>query len=316
MPLKPPLSIFRRFFLCILLLSICFMTAGASASEPLVIDADQQFDFAGHLFKAEKYETAAAEYDRFVYFFPDDHRVDKAKYMAAVCYFKAGQWEKAKTGFNALTFPFKDTVISANAYFMLSKCHLRMGQTHQATADLRNLATLTRVKKVKDAACYELAWISINSGVFDNTPDCFESMGIEQRRAYGIDPLKSALLNSDALPYKNPKLAGFMSGIIPGAGQLYIERPKDAFTALLINAGLILAAYTAFDDDNTALGAVISFVEFGFYAGNIYGATTGAHKFNKNLKNRYIQHLNQEFRVGIALSGDTNGPAVLFRFDF
>ena len=33
---------------------------------------------------------------------------------------------------------------------------------------------------------------------------------------------------------------------------------------------------------NTPLAAVISFVEFGFYAGNIYGAVSSAHKYNRD----------------------------------
>ena len=40
----------------------------------------------------------------------------------------------------------------------------------------------------------------------------------------------------------------------------------------MLNAGLILSAWEAFDNELYALGGVISFVEFGFYAGNIYGA--------------------------------------------
>lgn len=315
MPHRPFPFISCRPFLWVIILSVFVFVTHAYGAKQLVIEQDRQFDFAAHLFSTQEYESAAAEYERFVYFFPDSSRVDEAKYMAGMGFFKAGQWEKAKKRFNTLAFPFKDTAISASAYFMLSRCHLQMGRPHQAAADLRNLIALTAKDPVKERACYELGWIHIDSGLFDTLPDCFNTMGVDKKQAYKIDRLMPVLSGSDDLEYKNPKLAGILSGIVPGSGQLYIERPRDALTAFLVNAGLILAAYTAFDDDNDALGSVISFVEFGFYAGNIYGAASGAHKYNKNLKNRYIKYLNQNFRVGFAPSGHKN-PAVLFRFDF
>jgi len=75
-----------------------------------------------------------------------------------------------------------------------------------------------------------------------------------------------------------------MLSVIPGAGYLYLERYQDALISLLVNTALIFAAYEAFDNDLYVLGGIISFVELGFYAGNIYGATTSAHKINRSQK--------------------------------
>ena len=53
----------------------------------------------------------------------------------------------------------------------------------------------------------------------------------------------------------------------------------------------------SFDKELYALGAVISVVEFGFYAGNIYGAVGSAHKYNKLQDAAFIDNLKLKFNV-------------------
>jgi hypothetical protein len=90
--------------------------------------------------------------------------------------------------------------------------------------------------------------------------------------------------------------------IVPGGGQLYCNRYQDAMTAFLINAGLIWAAWEAFDNEQYALGSVISFVEFGFYAGNIYGAVSSAHKYNRDRIAEFRERLNQRRQMSLSLA--------------
>jgi TM2 domain-containing membrane protein YozV len=92
---------------------------------------------------------------------------------------------------------------------------------------------------------------------------------------------------------KDPTVAGVLA-IVPGAGHLYCERPRDALISFLLNGALIYAAYEAFDEDLEVLGAVIAFFELSFYAGNIYSAVSSAHKYNRDEKNRFLNSLKKE----------------------
>lgn len=74
-----------------------------------------------------------------------------------------------------------------------------------------------------------------------------------------------------------------------------------------LNAGLGLAAWKAFEQDNPALGGVISFVGAGFYSGSIYGSVSAAHKFNHARK---IEILERPFYLSGAWRPDD--PAVSF----
>ena len=80
--------------------------------------------------------------------------------------------------------------------------------------------------------------------------------------------------------------------------------------AFLINAGLIWAAWEAFDDEQYALGSVITFVEFGFYAGNIYGAVSGAHKYNRDRVSEFRERLNQRRQISLSLAPVPEGAAL------
>jgi hypothetical protein len=123
-------------------------------------------------------------------------------------------------------------------------------------------------------------------------------------------------LSRDPLyPTKSPRLAGFLS-VLPGAGFAYCGRYRDALAAFLLNAGLILAACESFDNDNEALGAVIAFVGAGFYGGNIYGAVSSAHKYNRSSRQRFLEDLHSRTGVTLSLLPERRAIAVGLRYRF
>ena len=114
---------------------------------------------------------------------------------------------------------------------------------------------------------------------------------------------------------KSPALAGTLA-VIPGAGYLYCGRYKDALIALLVNGGLIWAAYESFSNDLYALGSVITFVEIGFYAGNIIGSVASAHKYNRKNEQQWIKHLRQRLKVSLGSRPETRGIELSLRYTY
>ena len=114
---------------------------------------------------------------------------------------------------------------------------------------------------------------------------------------------------------KNPGLAGALA-IVPGVGYLYCERYQDALIALLVNGGLIWAACEAFHNDLYALVAVITFVEVGFYAGNIYGSVSSAHKYNRKNERQWIDNLRRRLKVDLAGRPANMGFELSLRYTF
>jgi hypothetical protein len=168
---------------------------------------------------------------------------------------------------------------------------------------------------VIDRARHEQGWLYVEQGQWQQADLAFDAITPANRNRYRVADLRQSLTAHDAIPTKSPALAGTLS-IVPGGGQLYCNRYRDALTAFTFNAGLILASWEAFDNDLPALGGVIAFVEFGFYAGNIYGAMSSAHKFNRDRVDAFKGQLHRDRAMPLSLVPTPGGAALLLSFDF
>lgn len=300
--------------LLVLAVLVCFRPCSSLA---LTIDGDQQFQFAEELFSSRQYRRAAEEYQRFAFFFPLDSRQRPARFKAGQAFLLAKDPNTALNSFRELISDNEWDTISVDAYFMIAECYLQMKMTTQAVVELNNLITLSDDSMVRDRAHYRLGWIFINQTDWPSAGHEFEKVTAAGRKKYRIDELERALGQADRLPDRNPTLAGALS-IIPGAGQLYCNRYEDALIAFAVNVGLFWAAHDAFDQDQYALGGLLTFVGLGFYTGNIYSAVSDAHKFNLRQKQQFGESLKRYVILGISphTPRSTNGVLLSLHVPF
>jgi tetratricopeptide (TPR) repeat protein len=286
-----------------------------TSSLSLILSPDKQFNYAQDLFSAKDYITAVNEYKRFIYFFPKDKRVELAMYRIGMSHYLSGHYQEAVSAFEKLTEQYFETEYSIKSYYKISEAYINLKAYDQALIDLNNLVTTTHDEDVRDEAYYRIGWIYIETASWDNARLYFEKISPKNRDKFRLKKLADELDKETLIPQKDPKLAGFLS-IIPGGGYLYCERYQDALVAFLLNGGLIYAAYESFDEGLGALGGLITFVEFGFYAGNIYGAVTSAHKFNRKETDKFIYKLKKNTRVNLSADLENKGVLLSFRFSF
>ena len=298
-----------RFLIVIVGLYLVLIAAPANGFAQLTIDADSQYRYAQSRLDSGAVDEAIAEFNRFIHFFPADPRVPRARFQTGMAHFSAGRYQAAAAIFNQQTVDFTGSPLDNQAYFMLSRSHARQGMIERAILDLHNLVALSSAPEVIDRARYELGWLHVDQGRWTDAEQAFGHISPDNQDRFQVANMKQALARSDAIPVKSPTTAGFLS-IVPGGGQLYCNRYQDAATAFLINAGLIWAAWESFDNDLYALGSVISFVGFGFYAGNIYGAVSGAHKYNRDRIADYREYLNQNRQMFISMAAAPEGAAL------
>jgi len=86
------------------------------------------------------------------------------------------------------------------------------------------------------------------------------------------------------LDLKSRATAGILA-IIPGLGYLYDGYKQTALSSFIVNSLFIWSTVEAFQRDNKSLGAMLSVLSFGWYAGNIYGSVISAERRNIKLKN-------------------------------
>ena len=298
-------------FTAVLVFSFSQSIAGPS----LTIDSDKQFAFAEYYFNKGDFRKSIDEYQRFIYFFPVDKRVEAAMFKSGMAHFYSRQYKEAISAFSAVINKYQDSELSFKSYLMISDSYLKRDVFDSAVITLHNLINAAKDVEVKDEAYYRLGWINVETASWEKARSYFAKISARNKEKYSLKRLSSELDKEKLIPRKNPELAGALS-IIPGAGQLYVGRRQDALIAFLLNAGLIWAAYESFDNELYALGGLISLVEIGFYGGNIYGAVSGAHKYNRNQTHRFIEKLKQNTKI--KLSGDHKKRKILFslRVDF
>ena len=291
------------------------LVAPAAPAAPLVIDADSQYRYAQSRLDAEAFDEAVAEFNRFIHFFPSDARVPQARFQTGMALHRAGRYSEAALVFKRFTQAYEGLPLENEAFFMLSRSHADQGMLEQAMLDMHNLLTVAEDTDVIDRAHHELGWLLVEKGQWRRADDHFSRITPANRDRFQIVALRRDLAESQAIPAKNPTTAGVLS-IVPGGGQLYCGRHQDALTAFIVNAGLIWAAWEAFDNDLPALGAVITFVEFGFYAGNIYGAVGSAHKYNRDQVEAFKNNLNRHRRPALSLAPTPRGAALCLNVPF
>jgi tetratricopeptide (TPR) repeat protein len=296
---------------------------GPDQKNCLKISAKIQFDYAQHCFLRKDYLRAIFEYKRFIYFFSEDKKVQESLYKIGMCYFNAEHFKDAANAFQEVIERYEGTDFSIQSYFMKSRSYIELGNLSNAVANLHNLIALTDDINIRDRAYYDIGWFYLEmswfDGAFENAQKYFSKVSANNREKYKVIELIAGLEaagegGKEKIPRKSPAVAGLLS-VLPGGGYLYCERYQDAFISFLLNTGLMLAAYESFDDGNDALGGVITFVGFGFYAGNIYGATTSAHKYNRNKVKRFIESLKKE-EVDFSTRISDKGVALCFNYSF
>lgn len=269
------------------------------AGNQVVIDADMQFAYAETCFASRDYETAITEYKRFIHFFPADMRVEKAMFAVAMSEYQRESFQEAIVAFTESENRFPDALLSTRVAFMISKCYLKLMDTGNAIITLNNLLAQSGDDNIRDEAFHALGWIYIERGEFEKARSLFQKISLKNQSAYETEILSKALEKNALIPQKSPRIAGLLS-ILPGGGYFYCERYQDALVAFLLNGALIAASWEAFDQGNPALGGVIAAVEFGFYAGNIYGGIASAHKYNNQKTHDFIESLKENAQISIS----------------
>ena len=280
------------------------------------IDADSQFAYAKSLYLKKRHMLSVVEWERFIHWFPEDSRISEARFHVGMAYYAQRQFESAIQAFKPLmTMEEIRTEYHVRAYFMAAESQQRLGSPSAALTILHNLEIQAKDPAVSDEAVYRSAWIYLNLGDWDRASHVLKKISSQGRVRYRISELSQQIEKNDQIERLSPGLAGTLA-IIPGAGYLYCRRYKDALIAFLVNGGLIYAAYEAFENDLVALGSVITFVEIGFYSGNIYGSISSAHKYNRDRQRDFIDRLKNNLQINLSARPQNKGLELSFKYRF
>jgi tetratricopeptide (TPR) repeat protein len=165
-------------------------------------------------------------------------------------------------------------------------------------------------------AVYQSAIVLMEMEEWQQARETFSIVPKESPLAKSASIIASEILHMDDLPKKSPATAGTLAAVLPGAGHLYTERPRDALVAFLLNGAFILGAVELFYHENYVAGGIVTFFEIGWYTGNIYSAVSSAHKYNKRTREDFIEHLKEQSSVFLQHDSKTSSNYLMLSFKF
>ncbi len=311
-------SLFPLFSLFCLIWGTVFCSPAAGDGSSLVITADMQHEYAESCYENKDYETAVVEFKRFIHFFPSHSKENEVRFKIAMALYHLGKYHEAARGFNDMILAHQDEQLTREACFMQAECFIRLNKSDYAGIVYQNTKTLFPDRDTLDRVHAGLARLSLIQarnmvpGALDQAGHYLEQISEANPQVYEKDRLLAVIREAEQASEKDPRLSGVLS-VIPGLGYLYCERYHDAFMTFCLNAGLILAAVKAHEDSNDPLAGVLAIVETGFYAGNIYGAVSAAHKHNREVR---VRIFDRYIDLTPAVDMSEKGVGVSFSLNF
>lgn len=276
----------RNFrFLSILLTALLLMVPAALSM------ACDDLSFADSLAGEGDHYRAITEYKRFVHYHPEDTRAAYAQLQIGRSLIAGERWLKADLALKNVWQRYPGSTEAAEARKLYADAAYKRGDYEEASRRYTSLKW-----ELSDEQGLRRGITELHLGRPNKASQIFDLSADPQLR---VIPEQF-----EQLPTKSPQLAATLSAILPGAGQLYTERPRQAGVAFALNAAFIYAAVESWENDNHAVSAILSLFELGWYGGNIYNAINNAHKYNKRQKQNFIERLQERFDLSLGWRND------------
>ena len=281
-------------FLLVIWLSITPLLSFASAEAPVDYYAPENVrKFADFLYEQGDYLRAADEYQRYLFYKPQD--TEQIHYKIAVSYRFGGKTEQAIQGFETLLRTYPESQFASRAYYQIGATYFLMDQFDQSRLFLHE--ALPRITDTRQhAEAEQLIGLSyLKQKRWSEASEVFKTL-----RASDVMPIreKAMVYHTYAekgvhLSTRSPFLAGTLSTIVPGAGRLYTGRLGDALTSLVTIGITGWQAYDGFHRDgiSSAKGWTLGTLCGIFYVGNIYGSVVSARVYNRHVTDEFLATL-------------------------
>ena len=249
--------------------------------------AEQTLDFANHLFDTGDYYRAITEYQRYQFTSPKSKESDFVNLKIALAYLEGKEYD---TAFQAL-----DKIINIQDHEYTQIARLRLAGGLYTTKQYNNAITIisptTRTSNNKQEIEVFLGLCMLQNKNPEKAKIHFNTI---QSEIWNSKNLLESCIEYENLNQKKTWLAGTLSALLPGSGQLYVKRPHDAAWAFLLNTVFLSATYYAFENDETVAGIFAASLEAVWYTGNIYNAANGAKKYNQHQHDIFIKQLEEK----------------------
>ena len=294
-------------FLCALPLSVGMATGNpqpsAVSKEVLFPDGSRRLDvdryFADSLFQEGDYLNAAHEYKRLLLLHPDSHRIDFIAFRVAASYQNAGRLENAIRAYQHLIDTYPKSILVERAKNNVAQCQILSGDSKQGLASLKRFLLEHKGSSLAPRAQFTIGMLHVDKGEWAQASKAWNdvySTYPESSFAKMSDKLARTIKNANTLPHRSPMVAGVLSALIPGSGQVYTGRTVDGLYTFVGMAVLGSASFYYTDQERYAVAIPVGVLSAFFYGNGIYQSIQSARIFNAQRQEQFRNRIQQEIR--------------------
>lgn len=247
------------------------------------LDRADSYRFAEYLRSQKEYYRAITEYYRGIYESNDPDFQNICRYRIGVCYLSGHQCKSAISLFQSLTHEIRltDTSLSELSRYRLAEAYYCAEEYKDAISTIQSLPSVAHSTSILQPAIYSGAICYLKQQDCDNAIKLIKQHAAIWPDNTQFNDLSQAITNMKSIRFRKPAIAGVLSSIIPGSGQIYAGRLRDGLTAFVVNSLFIAGIISAVDSDHRETAWILGFFEAGWYTANIYNAMNDTHKTNK-----------------------------------
>lgn len=285
-----------RGLLLLILLNTTLLSFAGSEEPFAYYTPENILKFADFLYTEGDYLRAASEYQRYLFYQPQENA--QIHYKIAVCYRFGGKTEQAIQGFEALLRMEPEGQFASRSYYQIGATYFLQDQFERSVQFLTEaLPRITDTRQHAEAA--QLIGLSyLRQKRWSKAGEVFKALqksDVMQVREKAGRYHNYAERGAD-LPTRSPFLAGAFSTIVPGTGRLYTGRLGDALNTLFTVGLTGWQAYDGFSRDglSSVKGWTLGTLCGIFYVGNIYGSVISARVYNRHITDEFLATLSIE----------------------
>lgn len=269
----------------VLLIFLCCLTPSLRAE---ILPAE--LAFADSLAAHGDHFRAATEYRRFLFAQPQSPLAARGRLSLAGELIALKNWQEADHVLQELVRLHPLSPEALKAQRLLADSAYERGDFGLARHRYRRLLSHPDTEE-QDYGRRRIGWTYLEQDQPGQALQSFSLLAAEETESF-----RQAVANYQALELKSPQLAATLSALVPGSGQLYVGRVRQAALAFALNGLFILGTFEAFQNENYVVGGILLFLEVGWYGGNIYNASNNAHKHNQHLKRNHLQQMKSDLQ--------------------
>ena len=255
--------------------------------------------FADSLFQEGDYLNAAHEYKRLLFLHPDTPQSDFIAFRVAASYQNAGKLKKAMRAYQLLIDTYPKSSLVVRCKNNIAQCHILLGDSQQGLSALKRFLTEHAESDLAPRAHFTIGMLHIDNGEWAQASSVWNSVFLtypESAFAKVSNRLARTVKEVDTLPHRSLTVAGMLSALVPGSGQVYAGRAVDGLYAFVSVAVLGGASFYYVDQSRYEVAIPIGILGAFFYGNSIYQGIQTARTFNGQHEKLFRNKLQQEIR--------------------